>query len=89
MGTALRAWPLRMASVAMAAGLAGCATTTTTAQWRDPAFSPQALAGARVLVACRAPDEALRRGCEDRWTVLLGARDVVPVPSYTVAGFPA
>ena len=68
--------------------LAGCATTQMTAEWREPAFNAASLKGARVLVLCRAPDETMRRVCEDQWTSQLGAQGVVLVQSYSIPGFP-
>jgi hypothetical protein len=76
-------------ALGLAAMLAGCATTQMNAEWRDPVFSPGAAKRARVLVVCRAPDEALRRVCEDRWSNLLGAHGMVPERSYSIAGFPS
>lgn len=78
----------RFAAAGMLATLAACATTQMNLDWRDPEARPGALAGARVLVACRAPDEAARRLCEDQWANQLAARGAVPTRSYAVAGFP-
>ena len=75
-------------ALGLAATLAGCATTRMDAEWRDPALTAGSLKGARVLVVCRAPDEALRRVCEDRWANLLGARGLVPVRGYSLPGLP-
>lgn len=68
--------------------LAGCATTQVNSQWKNPNFSGQSLIGNRILVACKARDETLRRLCEDQWLVKLGARGVSAVRSYSLAGFP-
>ncbi len=68
--------------------LAGCATTQINSQWKNPNFSGQSLISDRVLVACKARDETLRRLCEDQWLVKLGARGVSVVRSYSLAGFP-
>jgi uncharacterized membrane protein YgcG len=78
----------RLLAVGLAALLGGCATTQMSAEWRDPAFPPASLAGRRVLVVCRAPDEAMRRLCEDQWSSQLGARGVAASQSYAIAGFP-
>lgn len=88
-----RPQPMRnLSSVLMLAALAalaaGCATTRVDTEWRDPAFSPQPLARERVLIACRAIDETLRRVCEDEWSRQLGAAGVVAVPAYAQPGFP-
>jgi hypothetical protein len=88
MMTMLRSSSPRLLALGVAAVLAGCATTQMNAEWRDPAFSVGALKRARVLVVCRAPDEALRRVCEDRWSSLLGAHGMVPERSYSIPGFP-
>jgi hypothetical protein len=75
-------------TLALAAALAGCATTQMTAQWRDPGFDAGTLRRGQVLVVCRVPDEALRRLCEDQWAALLGARGLAPLRSYSILGFP-
>ena len=41
-----------------------------------------------MLVVCRAPDEAMRRVCEDQWSSQLGARGVAALQSYSIANFP-
>jgi hypothetical protein len=68
--------------------LAGCATTQMTAEWRDPAFTAASLKGKRLLVLCRAPDETMRRVCEDQWMGQLATQGMALVPSYSVSGFP-
>lgn len=78
----------RLLAASLVATLAGCATTQMTAEWRNPAFDAASLKGGRVLVVCRAPDEAVRRGCEDQWSNQLGARGIVAVRSYSIPGFP-
>jgi hypothetical protein len=75
-------------AASLVATLAGCATTQMTAEWRNPTFNAVSLKGARVLVVCRAPDEAVRRGCEDHWSNQLGARGIVAVRSYSIPGLP-
>lgn len=68
--------------------IAGCATTQIDSQWKNPDFIGRSLMGNRVLVACKAPDETLRRLCEDQWLVKLGARGISAVRSYSLSGFP-
>src|SRR5512145_1974657 len=72
----------------LAALLAGCATPRVDTEWRDPAAPADALKGRRVLVACRAFDESLRRVCEDEWVRQLGFAGIAGVPAYAVPGFP-
>jgi hypothetical protein len=87
--TTRRRFPLvRLLGLGAALMLAGCATTEMNVEWRDPAFSGASLTGGRVLVVCRAPDEAIRRVCEDRWATQLGAQNVASVRSYSIPGFP-
>jgi hypothetical protein len=64
---------------ALAALLAGCASTTLDAEWRNTQLAPGYLQGARVLVSCEAGEPVLRRLCEDRLAAELGAKGVVPV----------
>lgn len=71
-----------------AALLAGCATPRIDTEWRDPAAPSDALKGRRVLVACRAFDESLRRVCEDEWVRQLGFAGIAAVPAYAVPDFP-
>jgi hypothetical protein len=78
----------RLPAVGAAALLAACATTQMNSEWRDPTLSAGTLKGARVLVVCRGPDEALRRVCEDQWSSQLGARGATVTPSYAINGFP-
>jgi hypothetical protein len=88
MMTALRLGLARVLAVGLLVALAGCATSQMSAEWRDATFAAGSLKGGRVLVVCRAPDEALRRVCEDQWTSQLGARGIAAVQSYSIAGFP-
>ena len=88
MMTTLRNSLARGLVLGFAAMLAGCATTQMNAEWRDPAFTAGPLKGRRVLVVCRAPDEAMRRVCEDQWAGQLGAQGIAPVQSYSIPGFP-
>lgn len=84
----LRISPARLLAAGLLATLAGCASTRMTAEWRNPAFAAGSLQGWRVLVVCRAPDEAVRRGCEDQWSNQLGARGISTTRSYSIPGFP-
>jgi len=84
----LRIFQSRLLAAGLVAALAGCATPRMTAEWRNPAFGAGSSKGWRVLVVCRAPDEAVRRGCEDQWSAQLGARGVAAARSYAIAGFP-
>ena len=60
-------------------GLAGCAGSAVNAQWSDPQFAGQPPRGARVLVACEAPDPTLRRVCADRLAAKLTGLGALPV----------
>jgi len=84
----LRILQSRLLAAGLVVALAGCATTRMTAEWRNPAITAPSLKGWRVLVVCRAPDEAVRRGCEDQWSNQLGARGVDADRSYSIPGFP-
>lgn len=68
--------------------LGGCATTRIDSQWKSPDFGQRSLISNRVLVTCKAPDETLRRLCEDQWLVKLGARGISATRSYSLSGFP-
>lgn len=85
-------WLRTLCACLLVAGLAGlvtgCATTQMNTEWRDPAATAGLFKGARVLVVCRGPDEAVRRVCEDQWSSQLGARGVAVQPSYSIPGFP-
>lgn len=83
-----RIFPLRWLAACLLVTLAACATTQMTAEWQNPDFSAASLKGGRMLVLCRTPDEAVRRGCEDQWSNQLGARGVAAVRSYSIPGFP-
>ncbi len=58
---------------------AGCASSAVNAQWSDPQFGGQPPRGAKVLVACRAPDPTLSRVCADRMAAKLAALGAVPM----------
>ena len=59
--------------------LAGCASTTLDAQWRDPQVPGRYLRGARVLVTCEAGDLTLKKICEDQLVAELTARGATTV----------
>ena len=69
--------------VALAATLplivASCASTVVDTQWRNVELPASYLRGATVLVSCETGDDVLRRICEERVTVDLGARGATPV----------
>ena len=88
MMTTFRVSLARLLAPGLAAMLVGCATTQMNAEWRDPALTAGSLKGRHVLVVCRAPDETVRRVCEDQWANQLGAQGVVPVQSYSIPGLP-
>jgi hypothetical protein len=75
-------------SVAIAALLAGCASSRINAQWSDPQFAGQPPRGAKVLVACQANEPTLRRICADRVAARLTALGAAPVlaPDSSDAG---
>ncbi len=59
--------------------LAGCATSSVTAQWVDPQFSGRSLRGAKVWVVCEANDLTLQRVCADRSASKLAALGALPL----------
>ena len=69
------------ASLAAAALLAGCASTRLDAQWSDPQVAPGSLRGARVMVACEAYDQVIKRICQDQMAAAVSARGGTPVPA--------
>ncbi|HKX42156.1 MAG TPA: hypothetical protein VJO99_13430 [Burkholderiaceae bacterium] len=69
----------RLAAVLALAALAGCASTTLDAQWRDPQVPGSYLRGAKVLVTCEAADVTLKRICEDQLVAELTARGATTV----------
>jgi len=75
--------PARLAvmamSVAAAAMLAGCASARLDAQWSDPQAAAGSLRGARVMVACEAYDQVIKRICQDRMAAEVSARGGQPV----------
>lgn len=70
---------VQLATLATLALLAGCASTTLDAEWRNTQLAAGYLHGARVLVSCEAAEPVLRRICEDRLATELAARGAVPV----------
>ena len=69
-----------VAAVSVAAVVGGCASSPISAEWVDPALRGQvpSLRGARVLVACEAPDVAVRNVCQDRLADQVRAKGASP-----------
>ena len=84
----LRDFLAPLLALGLTAMLGGCATTQMNAEWRDPTFTANTFKGRRLLIVCRAPDETMRRVCEDQWASRLGTQGVSPVLSYSILGFP-
>jgi len=61
--------------------LSGCAGSQLVAQWNDPQFAGQPPRGAKVMVACEAPELTLRRLCSDRMSEQLLTVGVQPLPA--------
>lgn len=78
----------RALTLAPALLLAACASTRLDSEWRDPQLTARGANGTRLLVACSADDEAVKRLCEDKLratlsqqgVTTLGARDL-PAPA--------
>lgn len=68
--------------------LTGCATTQMNSQWKSPNFIGGLPKGGQVLVLCQSRDDALRRVCEDHWSVQIRTHGMTAVRSYTLPGFP-
>ena len=70
-----------VATVAVLLTLGACATSKVDAEWTDPALRGQAMSlrGTNVLVACEAPDVAVRNICQDRLAAEVRARGATPV----------
>jgi hypothetical protein len=66
--------PSALTLAAVLAGLAGCASTRLDAQWADPQRGAHPLRGARVLVACEAYEQVLKRMCQDQLAAEVVAR---------------
>ena len=72
----------RLAVAALALGVGACAATSNVdAEWTDSSLRGQATSfrGANVLVACEAPDVAVRNVCQDRLAAEVRARGATPV----------
>jgi hypothetical protein len=65
---------------ALAAALAGCASTRLDAEWSDPQRGANPLRGARVMVVCEAYDLAVKRICQDQMAAEVVARGGTAVP---------
>jgi hypothetical protein len=66
--------------IGAAATVAGCATTQLEAQWVDPQLARGSLRGARVLVACEAPELVVQQMCQDQVAAEVVARGATAVP---------
>jgi hypothetical protein len=66
----------------LAAGLAGCASTSMVEQWKSPEFHGPPLR--KVMVVGVTTQPATRRIFEDEFSAALKAAGVTAVPSYTV-----
>ncbi|MEO6032536.1 MAG: hypothetical protein ABIP61_11650 [Burkholderiaceae bacterium] len=84
-GRASSGWA-RLAVLAVLTLLAGCATTTLDAEWRNTQLAPGYLHGARVLVSCETVEPVLQRICEDRLAAGLAAQGALPVLARLTAG---
>lgn len=84
---------VHVATLAVAAALAGCASTTVDSQWADPQFTGTSLRGAKVLVVCETGDFGLTRLCQDQLASRVAARGATPVlgadPAAEAAAGPA
>lgn len=69
------------ATLALLLLLGGCAGSSLVAQWQDPKFNGQPPRGAKVMVACQAPDVTLRRLCADRLSEQLLTLGMQPLPA--------
>ena len=76
----------RAAALLAALLLSGCAGSKLVAQWNDPQFAGQPPRGAKIMVACQAPDLTLRRLCSDRFAEQLLKAGVQPVPAPEADG---
>jgi hypothetical protein len=59
--------------------LVACASTTTDAQWVDPAVPAQTLRGERVFIACTSQETVVRQICQDQLAQEVTARGATPV----------
>jgi len=75
--------PLAATAVALIVtlGIAACATSKVDAEWVDPASRGQlsSLRGANVLVACEAPDVAVRNVCQEQVAAEVTVRGAKPI----------
>jgi len=86
--------PMRTTVVALACAatlMSGCAARRVDVEWTAPELGPQSglLRGNDVLVACEAPDVALRNVCQDSLAAEVrarGARPVVVSPDTRLTG---
>lgn len=53
-------------TAAAALALAGCASTQTNAEWKDPQYTGGSFRGQKLLVVCDASEEAVRRICQEQ-----------------------
>ena len=69
------------AVVLTVAAIAGCASNRVDAEWTDPAQRGHvvSLRGASVLIACEAPDVAVRNICQERFAAQVASRGSRPV----------
>lgn len=79
----------RAALSALTLLLAGCAGSKLVAQWNDPQFVGQPPRGAKVMVACQAPELTLQRLCTDRLSDRLLAQGVQPLAAPETAAAPS
>jgi hypothetical protein len=69
--------------LAIALGVAACASTKVVATWTDPQFRGHGVRS--LLVVARVEDESLRRSFEDRFATALQDRGIKALASYRVA----
>jgi hypothetical protein len=65
--------------LAMPLFVAGCASSSVDAQWKNVEVPPAYLRGATVLVSCETGDDVLRRICQDQVSADLSSRGAMPV----------
>ncbi len=68
----------------LAISLAGCATTTFTSTWRDPATPPINPVGKTVCAVFVSRDESKRRAGEDQLAADLTMHGAKGIPAYTI-----
>jgi hypothetical protein len=76
-----------LAALVTATVVAGCATARVEGEWANADLAGATLQGRTTMVSCSAPDDTLRRICEDRLLAALGAAgiDVRRAPESTAA----